>query len=232
RVSWVNVYTRDGALKKAKLVRMGSINEIQMGRDGLYAVEASFSASTSMRLMAERNEGVPHWTLFNKLQKYSLDGGVQNGEGHLWSHAGVGYVNTMACGYECAGAQVCVDADDRIWIPEHIVYNVKAVDSAGNLIARFGSYGNADCPSTGSGPRATRPELVDRSASRGDGDPEGANPKPDIPLAWPMAVARCGDHLLIADRVSARIVRARLEYTERREIAVQRNPKSETTNPK
>ena len=196
RVSWVNVYTKDGALKKSKLIRMGSINDVQMGRDGLYAVEASFGASTGMRFKAERDEKVPHWTLFNKLQKYSLDGGVQKREGHLWSHAGVGYVNTMACGYECAGAQICVDEDDRIWIPEHIVYNVKAVDSAGNLIARIGSYGNADC----------------------DGEANGRNPKPAIPLAWPQAVARYKDYLFIADRVSARIVRCRLEYRERREI--------------
>ena len=194
--SWVNVYTTDGVLKKSKLIRMGSINDIQMGRDGLYAVEAGFSASTSMRFKEERDENVPYWTLFNKLQKYALDGGVQNGEGHLWSHAGVGYVNSMACGYECAGAQICVDKDDRIWIPEHIVYNVKAVDSAGNLIARIGSYGNADC----------------------DGDPNGKNPKPAIPIAWPQAVARHEDYLLITDRISARIIRCRLEYRNRKEI--------------
>ena len=199
KVSWVNVYTADGVLKKAKLIRMGSINEIQMGRDGLYAVEAGFGASTSMRFREERDETVPHWTLFNKLQKYSLDGGVQNAEGHLWSHAGVGFVNSMACGYECAGAQICVDEDDRIWIPEHIVYNVKAVDSAGNLIARIGRYGNADC----------------------DGDPEGKNPKPAIPITWPQAVARYKDYLFIADRISARIVRCRLVYSDVREVTIE-----------
>ena len=196
KVSWVNVYTKDGVLKKTKLVQMGGINEIQMGRDGLYAVEAHFNSSVGMRNLARRDEKVPHWTLFNKLQKYSLDGGVQDGEGHLWSHAGVGFVNSMACGYECAGAQICVDEDDRIWIPEHIVYNVKAVDSAGNLIARIGTYGNADC----------------------DGDPNGENSRPAIPIAWPASIARHKDYLLIADRINARIVRCRLEYRERKEI--------------
>lgn len=193
---WVNVYTKDGTLKREKLIQMASINEIQAGRDGLYAVAAGFWASTGMRLQAERDEAVPHWTLFNKLQKYSLDGGVEDKAGHLWSHAGVGFVNSMACSYECAGAQICVDDDDRIWVPEHIVYNVKAVDSAGNLIARIGSYGNADC----------------------DGNPDGPNPEPAIPLAWPMAIARYKDYLLIADRISARIVRCRLEYVETRSL--------------
>ena len=88
--------------------------------------------------------------------------------------------------------------DDRIWISEHLVFNVKAVDSAGNLIARVGTYGNADC----------------------DGDPEGKNPKPAIPIAWPHAVARYKDYLLIADSINARIVRCRLEYTDKKEIPV------------
>ena len=197
--SWVNVYAADGVLKKSKLIQMTSINDIQMGRDGLYTVEAGFSASTSMRFREQRDEKVPHWTLYNKLQKYSLDGGVQNAEGHLWSHAGVGFVNSMSCGYECAGAQICVDADDRIWIPEHIVYNVKAVDSAGNLIARIGSYGNADC----------------------DGDPNGKNPKPAIPITWPASIARHKDYLLIADRISARIVRCKLGYAEVKAVPIE-----------
>ena len=196
KASWVNVYTADGVLKKAKLVQIGSINEIQVGRDGLYAVQAGFGASTGMRNQVARDKEVAHWTLYNKLQKYSLEGGVENGDGHLWNHAGVGFVNSMACGYECAGAQMCIDKDDRVWIPEHIVYNVKAVDSAGNLIARIGTYGNADC----------------------DGDPNGKNPRPAIPITWPVSIARHKDYLLIADRISARVVRCRLAYRDRKEI--------------
>ncbi len=188
--SWVNVYTKDGELKKAKLIQMASPNDIQIGRDGIYTVEAGMPLSPHKRGWARKKK--THWTNSNYLQKFSLDGGVQGKEGHLWSHAGVGYVNTMGCSYECAGAQICVDDDDRIWIPEHIVFNVKAVDSAGNLIKRIGTYGNGDC----------------------DGDPKGKNPKPAIPIAWPSAIARYKDYLLITDRINARIVRCRLEYAE------------------
>ena len=195
--SWVNIYTKDGELKKAKFMQTASSNDIQMGRDGFYTVNAGVQASPGPRREADR-KGIPYWTLLCSLQKYSLGGGTEGGEGHLWSHPGVGYVNSVACGYECAGAQVSVDADDMLWITEHMVYNVKAVDSAGNLVARIGTYGNGDC----------------------DGDPKGKNPKPAIPITWPQAVARHGDFVFIADRISARIVRCKLEYAERRQAPI------------
>ena len=181
-------------MKKERVTRQPNANDVQLGRDGLYTVEAGVPLSPGKRSWGAKNNKL--WTLSNFLVKFSPEGGEFGKQGELWTHAGVGYVNTLGCSYECPGAQICIDEDDRVWITEHIVFNVKAVDSAGNLIARFGRYGNADC----------------------DGDPKGPSPKPDIPLAWPQAVARHGDWLFIADRFNARIVRCRLEYAEKKEM--------------
>ncbi|MFB3890787.1 MAG: hypothetical protein ACE15C_02060 [Phycisphaerae bacterium] len=193
---WVNVYFADGQLKTPRLVQMVCPNDVQIGRDGLYLVDGGFVLSPAKRAWGQR-KATP-WTAISTLQKYSPAGGVYRDKGHLWSHSGVGYVNSLNCSYECPGAQVCVDDDDRIWITEHLTYNFKAVDSAGNLIARLGGYGNADC----------------------DGDPGGRNPSPAIPLAWPQAVARYKDMVLVCDQISARIARCKLTWKEEKSVEV------------
>ena len=65
-------------------------------------------------------------------------------------------------------------------------FGVAILDAAGNLITRFGQYGNADDP--------------------GDG--------PVIPLAWPHAVAATREAIYVADMVNHRIVRVRLDATQ------------------
>jgi hypothetical protein len=78
------------------------------------------------------------------------------------------------------------DLDDygRLYIPNSLTCSVQVVDNAGNVIARFGGYGNHD--------------------SQG---PKGKVPGPEIPLVTPMGVAASDRHIYVADEVNRRVVR-------------------------
>ena len=93
-------------------------------------------------------------------------------------------------GCVCKEARFDVDDFGRIYVPNIIDFCVRVYDNAGNLIHRFGRYGNAD--STGS---------------------DGKETASVIPLGWPMTcgVNRHG-RVYIADVLNHRIVRADLCY--------------------
>ena len=93
-------------------------------------------------------------------------------------------------GWRCDGSCACVhlrfDVDDfgRLYLPNVITFSVSVRDNAGNEIARFGRYGNFD--------------------SQG---PQSAEPKPDIPLGWPIAVGASDKFIYVGDCLNHRVVR-------------------------
>jgi len=93
-------------------------------------------------------------------------------------------------GCVCKEARFDIDDFGRIYVPNVIDFCVRVYDNTGNLIHRFGRYGNAD--STGK---------------------DGQETAPAIPLGWPMTcgVNRNG-RVYIADVLNHRIVRADLFY--------------------
>jgi len=228
----VDVYSPDGSLKHKGLVRSQGLNDVAVDRAGnIYAIEATmwhgaqmsdtalgrvtgrarawpmaYMTITQARLnpMTEHNK---RFSLLARVLKFAPTGGVMDGHdglpGQLWSHAGISGLSPWNCGDECYAGQVCLDNDQRLWAPDTFIYNVKAVDAAGNLIIRVGKYGSEDC--TGGG---------------GDKPIPGANiiKDPEIPLARPSGLAVAGDYLFIADTFSHRIVRCKLHYAEKKEL--------------
>jgi DNA-binding beta-propeller fold protein YncE len=93
-------------------------------------------------------------------------------------------------GCVCKEARFDIDDFGRIYVPNVLDFCVRVYDNAGNLIHRFGRYGNAD--STGK---------------------DGQQTAPEIPLGWPMTcgVNRKG-RVYITDVLNHRIVRAELFY--------------------
>jgi len=99
-------------------------------------------------------------------------------------------------GCVCKEARFDLDEFGRLYVPNMLDYCVRIYDNAGNLITRFGHYGNAD--STGKG---------------------GLVPKPEILLGWPMTcgVNRTG-RIYIGDVLNHRIVRVDTSFTAQVEI--------------
>jgi len=101
-------------------------------------------------------------------------------------------------GCVCKEARFDIDDFGRIYVPNVIDFCVRVYDNAGNLIHRFGHYGNAD--STGKDAQETTPT---------------------IPLGWPMTcgVNRHG-RVYVADVLNHRIVRADLFYETEIEVEI------------
>jgi hypothetical protein len=83
----------------------------------------------------------------------------------------------------CQTPRFDLDGHDRVYVPDVFRAGVAVLDASGNLITRFGQYGNQDDPA------------------------EGAN----IPLAWPHAVAAAEQAVYVADMVNHRVTRVRLD---------------------
>ena len=208
-INRVDVYGPDGTLKKEGIVKLQNPNGVALARDGsIYTVETYIHHGAQKKDYALswgkfKGDRRYRYSLYDKLLKFPPQGGKVGEQSALWIHRGIS--GTGPCNYECAGAQVLADADDRVWCHDAAVYNGKALDAAGNLMLRVGVYGNED--SKGGG---------------GDRKLEGTNiiVDPEIPLARPSGVAVWRDVLFISDEFSGRIVRCRLEYANRREIAL------------
>jgi len=227
----VDVYAPDGAMKHKGLVRSQGINDVAVDREGnLYVIESTMWHGAHMMKIARTDyhkkwpKAFPHlspeqqktgtdaaskrFSLMSRLLKFPPTGGVldgQGGPGQLWGHAGVSGLSPWNCGAECPAGQICLDPDERLWVPDTFLYNVKAVDKAGNLILRVGTYGTEDCKGGG-----------------GDRRLEGTNivVDPEIPLARPSGMAVLGDSLFITDMYAHRVMRCRLTYAESKEVAI------------
>ena len=227
----VDVYRQDGTLKTKGLVRSQGINDVAVDREGnIYVVESTMWHGAHMMKIARIDyhkkwpRAFPHlspqqrkigkdkaskrFSLMARLLKFPPTGGVLDGHGgpgQLWQHAGVSGLSPWNCGAECPGGQICLDPDERLWVPDTFLYSIKAVDKASNLILRVGTYGNEDCKGGGGDRRLAGTNIV---------------VDPEIPLARPSGVAVHKDRLLIADMYAHRVLRATLKYSDVREVSI------------
>ncbi len=111
-------------------------------------------------------------------------------EGGLRAYPGLALQTWEGC--VCKEARFDLDGYGRLYVPNAAAYSVGIVDNAGNEIARFGHYGNAD--------------------SRGRGS---AIPDPPIPFGFPMAVSAGqieAGRLYVADLLNQRVARLDVVY--------------------
>ncbi len=114
--------------------------------------------------------------------------------GAQWIRAGVSNVpswRTPGTPDVCRCVPVRFDVDEfgRVYFPDVARFCVHVLDTAGNHLLQFGSYGNQD--SAGPGSRV---------------------PEPPIAFAWPQIVAADCRAVYVADQLNRRIVRIRLAH--------------------
>jgi DNA-binding beta-propeller fold protein YncE len=93
----------------------------------------------------------------------------------------------------CEGAGFDIDLYGRVFYPNLGQFRVEMVDAANHLLGAFGQYGNQD-----DDPEIQNPESRIQDTS-------------NIPLAWPLTVAVSDTHAYVADTVSRRVVKVRLD---------------------
>jgi len=234
-ISRIDVYDKDGNLKEKGKVKLidefnimlrgdkylfwyhnghGASNGVAVARDGsIYTVDAhAHNGSPLVRKYWEnKNLSEPsrwRYSTEDKLVKFPPKGGQKSpGKSDTeWEHAGISGTGGWSCGYyECHTAQISVDEDDRVWCHDAAVYNVKALDAAGNLMLRVGVYGNEDCKGGGGNKKLAGTNIVI---------------DPEIPLTRPTGMAVWKDLLFITDEYANRTVRCKLEYTDKEEVEV------------
>ncbi len=123
-------------------------------------------------------------------------GGTTEVKGAKWVHLGVtgtmGFSTTNRPTHHCScqSSRIDVDGFGRVFFPDAARFRVWVLDTGGNKIGWFGSYGNVD-----------------------SGGPKSTITKPEIPLAWPQAVAvDSGKNAYVGDRINRRVVKVKLEY--------------------
>ena len=114
------------------------------------------------------------------------EGAVLGFEGVRGVYPGIGPISRWRCVGACACTKPRFDVDPygRLYIPNAITFSVSVRDNADNQILRCGAYGNLD--------------------ARG---PESAEPRPAIPLGWPVAAAATDGHIYVGDCLNHRVVR-------------------------
>jgi hypothetical protein len=94
------------------------------------------------------------------------------------------WASTGSC---CTCARPRFDVDDygRLYVPNSMTYKVTLLDNADNPILVFGGYGNWDAQG-----------------------PQSAEPKPEIPLGWPVFACATDKAIYVGDTLNHRVVRA------------------------
>jgi hypothetical protein len=97
----------------------------------------------------------------------------------------------------CESPSMGVDGFGRCFFPDALRFRVGVLDTAGNPITHFGSYGNQDS----AGPGSTLPE-------------------PRIPFTWIAGIGLNDRAVYVGDRLSQRLVRVRLTYAADQTVPV------------
>ena len=85
----------------------------------------------------------------------------------------------------CTKPRFDLDGYGRLYVPNGVTYKVTVLDNADNPILSFGGYGNWDAQG-----------------------PASSEPKPEIPLGWPIVAGASDKHVYVGDGLNHRVVRA------------------------
>src|SRR5439155_3061768 len=127
------------------------------------------------------------------------DWAVKGVTGAIARFAGCGPVSRWRAVGACACTKPRFDVDDygRLYIPNAITYSVSVRDNADNEIVQFGAYGNLDCQGPGS-----------------------KEPRPEIPLGWPVTAGASDKYIYVGDCLNHRVVRVDKKFAAEVTVAV------------
>jgi hypothetical protein len=110
--------------------------------------------------------------------------------GAEWIHPGVSHIGVFSC--TCENITFDVDEFGRVFFPDVNLFQVRVIDTAGNALAKFGGYGNAE--SCGS-------ESKDKALAT-----------PEIAFAWVVGVGATDKYIYTGDSINRRMLRSKIVY--------------------
>jgi hypothetical protein len=132
-------------------------------------------------------------------QLQQQDWSVKEAVGALEQYPDCGPISRWRAEGACACTKPRFDVDQfgRLYIPNGITFTVSVRDNANNQIVRFGSYGNFDCQG-----------------------PSSSQPRPAIPLGWPVAAAASDRYIYVGDTLNHRVVRVDKRFAWEQVMAI------------
>jgi hypothetical protein len=125
-------------------------------------------------------------------------------------HPGVGHVGLYAC--NCENISFDVDPFGRVFFPDPELYRVRVIDTAGNPITHFGSYGNAE--SVGSDSPVIDPKTgkLRRRLPDDPADLKSPFAEPEIAFSWLVGVGVTDRYVYTGDSINRRLLKLRMTY--------------------
>lgn len=111
--------------------------------------------------------------------------------GAEWIHPGISQIGLFYC--NCENVNFDVDEFGRVFFPDTDLFQVRVIDTAGNALLKFGSYGNAD---------SCGPDRKDKTLA-----------VPGIAFARRTGVVVTDRYAYCGDSMNRRLLRAKLVYT-------------------
>lgn len=144
---------------------------------------------------------------------YHLDGSAVL-QGALWWKPGFSPLGQVNSGdhCHCVGSDFDVDDFGRTFAPDTGRFRVGVLDTRGNEILTFGSYGNQD--NCGPDSYVLDPDGKYLRPRRSDDPKSLVSPfaRPDIAFAWIIGLAVTDQYAYVGDVINKRILRVRLDY--------------------
>ncbi|MHC4915324.1 MAG: hypothetical protein ACYTGB_07510, partial [Planctomycetota bacterium] len=138
--------------------------------------------------------------------------------GAEWVRFGISQVPQFYC--NCESTRFDVDLFGRVWYPDLGRYRVGVLDTAGNPITTFGSYGNAE--SRGPDSPVVDPKTG-KVRDRRPSDPKDLKSpfaEPEIAFGYLIGVGATDEYVYMGDSMNRRLLRARLVYAAEETCAV------------
>jgi len=130
--------------------------------------------------------------------------------GAEWAHFGISHLPLFYC--NCENTRFDVDPFGRVWYPDLGRYRVGVLDTNGNLITTFGSYGNAE--SCGPDSPVVDPKTGKVRPRRADDPADLKSPfaEPEIAFSYLVGVGATDKYAYMGDSLNRRLLRAKLVY--------------------
>ncbi len=134
---------------------------------------------------------------FGHVVKLDAGGGARDTEAEHWAHRGVSCTNAGGCYCDWPDNHLAIDGADRLFVADIDLHLIRVLDTAGNMLARIGRWGNAQ----------TLPGSDGQAAELG------------FRLIYCLSAA--GDHLFVSDKDLRRVAQIRMDYRETRLTPIQ-----------
>ena len=130
-------------------------------------------------------------------------------QGAQWLHPGVGWNCNYSTACSCWNCRFALDIYGRSFTPETDRYSVGVLDTAGNLILRFGRYGNVD-------------DGLPLVREGGPSEPRSIGGDETAFMHAPYLAVHTDNRVFAADPGNARIVSVKLGYYTDRKVPLKK----------